>query len=185
MAIAPPVGCQSNRLVIVIYVDLATDRLGSRRDGSVDPRCCHSFGLRRLKTCSFCCSPWIGRPTRVCTLLTFDSQDITYASLVVNDSITDVTREQTRQGRSRVQLRSIRRIMESSMDSIPSEVRDLICPERKDSTRPLASPVPAFGIRFQVRHGLGAMRAFSQDQISDSELDAVIAYLQALRSHGR
>ena len=68
---------------------------------------------------------------RVCTLLTFDSQDITYASLVVNDSITEVTREQTRQGRSRVQLQSSLRIMERSINSIPSEGRDLIALNKK------------------------------------------------------
>jgi mono/diheme cytochrome c family protein len=45
-------------------------------------------------------------------------------------------------------------------------------------------PLPAFAIRFQVRYGWGAMPAFSQDQISDVELDAVVAYLRALRAHG-
>lgn len=45
-------------------------------------------------------------------------------------------------------------------------------------------PLPAFAIRIQVRHGFGAMPAFSPDEISDAALDAVIAYLRALRDHG-
>jgi mono/diheme cytochrome c family protein len=44
-------------------------------------------------------------------------------------------------------------------------------------------PLPAFLIRFQVRHGLGAMPKFSQDVITDQELEQVITYLQALRHH--
>ena len=60
-------------------------------------------------------------------LLTFDTQDITYASfVVVNISILEVTLEQTRWGRPRVQPRSILRIMERPMNSIRSEVQDLI-----------------------------------------------------------
>ena len=35
-------------------------------------------------------------------------------------------------------------------------------------------PLPGFLIRFQVRHGLGAMPAFSEEVISDEELDAVL-----------
>src|SRR5687768_8510875 len=42
-------------------------------------------------------------------------------------------------------------------------------------------PLPGFLMRFQVRHGLGAMPSFDEDQISDAELDAIIAYLRALR----
>jgi mono/diheme cytochrome c family protein len=45
-------------------------------------------------------------------------------------------------------------------------------------------PLPAFAIRMQVRHGFGAMPAFSPDELSDAGLDAVIAYLRALRDHG-
>src|ERR1044071_4991757 len=44
-------------------------------------------------------------------------------------------------------------------------------------------PLPGFLIRFQVRNGLGAMPAFSDDEISPTELDALLAYLKALRSH--
>jgi mono/diheme cytochrome c family protein len=36
-------------------------------------------------------------------------------------------------------------------------------------------------IRFQVRHGLGAMPAFSEKEIGDRELDDLVAYLKALR----
>ncbi len=42
-------------------------------------------------------------------------------------------------------------------------------------------PLPGFLIRFQVRNGLGAMPAFSKAQLSDAELDAIVAYLQVLR----
>lgn len=45
-------------------------------------------------------------------------------------------------------------------------------------------PLPGFLIRFQVRHGLGAMPAFSEERVTDSELTDVIAYLKALRQHG-
>ena len=42
-------------------------------------------------------------------------------------------------------------------------------------------PAPAFAIRFQVRHGLGAMPAFDSTKISDKDLHAVADYLKALR----
>jgi mono/diheme cytochrome c family protein len=42
-------------------------------------------------------------------------------------------------------------------------------------------PLPAFLIRTQVRNGLGAMPAFSQAEITDGQLDAIIAYLGELR----
>lgn len=42
-------------------------------------------------------------------------------------------------------------------------------------------PLPGFLIKFQVRHGLGAMPAFSEEHISSEELDALVAYLKALR----
>jgi mono/diheme cytochrome c family protein len=44
-------------------------------------------------------------------------------------------------------------------------------------------PLPAFFMKFQVRHGLGAMPSFSKDDISDQELEDIIHYLQALRQH--
>jgi len=45
-------------------------------------------------------------------------------------------------------------------------------------------PLPAGLIWYQVRHGLGAMPAFSEARVSDAELDALIAYLERLRQHG-
>lgn len=44
-------------------------------------------------------------------------------------------------------------------------------------------PLPGGLIRFQVRHGVGAMPAFSQEQISDAELGALVRYLERLRAH--
>jgi mono/diheme cytochrome c family protein len=44
-------------------------------------------------------------------------------------------------------------------------------------------PVPNFLIRFQVRHGLGVMPAFSERALSDAQLDDLIAYLDAIRDH--
>lgn len=46
-------------------------------------------------------------------------------------------------------------------------------------------PLPAGLIRFQVRHGLGAMPAFPKERISDAQIDDMVAYLQALRKHDR
>jgi mono/diheme cytochrome c family protein len=37
--------------------------------------------------------------------------------------------------------------------------------------------------RFQARHGLGVMPSFTEREISDEELDQILAYLQALRTH--
>jgi mono/diheme cytochrome c family protein len=45
-------------------------------------------------------------------------------------------------------------------------------------------PLPAFLIRTQIRVGMGAMPSFKEDEISDSEVDAIIAYLKALRHRG-
>jgi len=42
-------------------------------------------------------------------------------------------------------------------------------------------PLPGFLIKFQVRHGMGAMPAFSDKEIEDEELDALVRYLKALR----
>lgn len=46
-------------------------------------------------------------------------------------------------------------------------------------------PLPKFLMRFQVRVGLGTMPAFSEEQISDAELEDLLDYLVALRRHGR
>lgn len=42
-------------------------------------------------------------------------------------------------------------------------------------------PLPGWLIRFQVRHGLGDMPAFSEDVIDDEELDQIVEYLKYLR----
>jgi mono/diheme cytochrome c family protein len=44
-------------------------------------------------------------------------------------------------------------------------------------------PVPAAAIRLQTREGMGAMPAFGKDEIKDPELDAIIAYMMAIRSY--
>jgi mono/diheme cytochrome c family protein len=42
-------------------------------------------------------------------------------------------------------------------------------------------PLPTWLMRFQVRHGLGAMPAFGGEEISDAQLDALLTYLVWLR----
>jgi mono/diheme cytochrome c family protein len=42
-------------------------------------------------------------------------------------------------------------------------------------------PAPAFAIRFQIRHGLGAMPAFDSTAISHADVRAIAEYLIALR----
>jgi len=42
-------------------------------------------------------------------------------------------------------------------------------------------PLPEFAIRAQVRKGLGAMPAFSQEMLSDDGLEKIAKYVQALR----
>jgi mono/diheme cytochrome c family protein len=44
-------------------------------------------------------------------------------------------------------------------------------------------PFPDFLKRFQVRHGLGTMPHFSPEELTDSQLDAVLEYLKALREN--
>jgi mono/diheme cytochrome c family protein len=45
-------------------------------------------------------------------------------------------------------------------------------------------PLPGFMIKTQVRLGVGAMPAFSRDEITAEELDDLVTYLKALRRHG-
>lgn len=45
-------------------------------------------------------------------------------------------------------------------------------------------PLPGFLLSFQARHGLGAMPPFSEEEIPRNDLDAVAAYLKALRRNG-
>lgn len=42
-------------------------------------------------------------------------------------------------------------------------------------------PLPGALIRYQVRNGLGAMPAFSKEEIPDDELDAIVEFLLVLR----
>lgn len=44
-------------------------------------------------------------------------------------------------------------------------------------------PLPQFLVRMQVRQGLGAMPAFSEEQISDEQLEDVAVYVAELRDH--
>lgn len=46
-------------------------------------------------------------------------------------------------------------------------------------------PLPQFYVRFQVRHGVGAMPGFSVDEISDPQLEDLARYVAALRDHSR
>lgn len=42
--------------------------------------------------------------------------------------------------------------------------------------------LPHFLMRFQIRNGFGEMPAFGKDQISDSDMDALMAYISALEN---
>jgi mono/diheme cytochrome c family protein len=44
-------------------------------------------------------------------------------------------------------------------------------------------PLPGFMIQLQVRNGIGAMPAFSQNDISSKEMDDLLEFLKALRRH--
>lgn len=45
-------------------------------------------------------------------------------------------------------------------------------------------PLPGFMVKFQVRHGLGAMPAFSEKELSDFDLNNVVAYIKTIRRNG-
>lgn len=45
----------------------------------------------------------------------------------------------------------------------------------------VSTSVPGFAIQFQIRNGLGDMPAFSEEEISDEEVDKIVDYIQALR----
>ena len=45
-------------------------------------------------------------------------------------------------------------------------------------------PLPGFMVEFQARHGMGAMPAFTDEEVTKPELDDVVAYLKALRRNG-
>lgn len=42
-------------------------------------------------------------------------------------------------------------------------------------------PLPGFAIRYQIRNGIGAMPAFSEEIISDEESKKIVRYLKELR----
>jgi mono/diheme cytochrome c family protein len=42
-------------------------------------------------------------------------------------------------------------------------------------------PLPALAIKTQVRQGIGTMPAFSESDISNEQLDALVTYMQELR----
>jgi mono/diheme cytochrome c family protein len=44
-------------------------------------------------------------------------------------------------------------------------------------------PFPDFLKRFQVRHGLGVMPHFEKEELSDTQLDAILDYLKALHEN--
>jgi mono/diheme cytochrome c family protein len=44
-------------------------------------------------------------------------------------------------------------------------------------------PFPDFLKRFQVRHGLGVMPAFDKQELSDQQLNEILAYIRALHRH--
>lgn len=46
-----------------------------------------------------------------------------------------------------------------------------------------ANPAPQFIKRFQMRHGLGVMPAFSKGEIAKSDLHAISAYLKAWKHY--
>jgi mono/diheme cytochrome c family protein len=48
---------------------------------------------------------------------------------------------------------------------------------------PAINPAPSFGKRFQIRHGAGAMPSFDEKQISEQELDDVLAYMKVLKKN--
>ncbi len=46
-----------------------------------------------------------------------------------------------------------------------------------------SNPAPKFAKRFQVRHGLGVMPSFSKEEISNDDLDDILAYITALKKN--
>ncbi|SDK72157.1 Cytochrome C oxidase, cbb3-type, subunit III [Salinimicrobium catena] len=49
----------------------------------------------------------------------------------------------------------------------------------------VTTSIPGFAIRYQIRNGLGEMPAFSEEKISDKEVDKIVDYIQALRDEGK
>ena len=44
-------------------------------------------------------------------------------------------------------------------------------------------PLPEFLMKFQVRHGLGTMPSFGPDKVPQQDLDALMAYIKAVRGN--
>jgi mono/diheme cytochrome c family protein len=44
-------------------------------------------------------------------------------------------------------------------------------------------PLPRFAIKYQIRHGIGAMPAFSYAELSEEDAQRIADYLVALRKH--
>lgn len=42
-------------------------------------------------------------------------------------------------------------------------------------------PLPGFAMRTQIRKGIGAMPAFTEQMLGDAEVDAIVDYLNALQ----
>jgi mono/diheme cytochrome c family protein len=45
------------------------------------------------------------------------------------------------------------------------------------------NPLPRFLISMQIRHGLGVMPAFSEQQLSDRQVEEIVDYVIAMRHH--
>ena len=43
-------------------------------------------------------------------------------------------------------------------------------------------PLPAFAIKTQIRNGVGAMPAFDESHLADTDVDAIVKYLKSLRA---
>jgi mono/diheme cytochrome c family protein len=43
-------------------------------------------------------------------------------------------------------------------------------------------PLPGLAIKAQIRNGLGAMPSFSDEMLSDKDVDAIVAYMKEMRS---
>jgi mono/diheme cytochrome c family protein len=44
-------------------------------------------------------------------------------------------------------------------------------------------PFPTFLKRFQVRHGVGVMPSFTKEELSETQLDAILKYMEALQKN--
>lgn len=58
-------------------------------------------------------------------------------------------------------------------------------PQGEGGLGPAFNHIPTPPKRLQIRLGLGAMPAFGKKELSNDELDDLMAYLKALRNNGR